>query len=156
MGNGAKLEIWRGIVDNSKDESIAKWTGNDSFQWKIGNEKMKLFLEDIWYGNRPEKVEFPRLYRLAKDKQGTVEMYSRNEDFVDVQWEEYFVRVVFAREKDLLNKLKAMVEKRKLINEVEDRLRWKHDRKGVLSVKRLTELLIGGGVPALNFSFDKI
>ncbi|KAH1073759.1 hypothetical protein J1N35_026087 [Gossypium stocksii] len=54
------LVVWKGIVENSKDLFVAKWMGFDSFRWEIGNGDKCLFWEDIWCGNRPLRVEYPR------------------------------------------------------------------------------------------------
>ncbi|KAK5837396.1 hypothetical protein PVK06_013206 [Gossypium arboreum] len=60
--------LWRGIVENAKDEKVSKWVGPEAFFWKIGNRKSTLFWWDIWCGDRPLKSVFPRLFRLAKNK----------------------------------------------------------------------------------------
>lgn len=39
--------IWRGIVENSKDESVDKWMGNKEFRWEVGNGKSTLFWVDL-------------------------------------------------------------------------------------------------------------
>ncbi|KAK5837223.1 hypothetical protein PVK06_013033 [Gossypium arboreum] len=73
--------VCRGMVENSKTANVAKWVGNDSFRWLIGNDKSVLFWEDIWCGNRPLKTEFLRLFRLVKAKKEVVEAFSRKFGF---------------------------------------------------------------------------
>ncbi|KAH1040222.1 hypothetical protein J1N35_041965 [Gossypium stocksii] len=69
-----KEVLWlkRGIVENSKDAKVSKWVGSESFFWKIGNRNSGLFWWDIWCRNRPLKLLYPRLFRLAKHKESTI------------------------------------------------------------------------------------
>ncbi|MBA0721296.1 hypothetical protein Golax_008855 [Gossypium laxum] len=64
--------VWKRIVENAKDSKVAKWIGKESFRWLIGNGNMKMFWEDIWYGEQPLRLEFPRLFRLVNNKKGEV------------------------------------------------------------------------------------
>ncbi|MBA0555439.1 hypothetical protein Golob_025618, partial [Gossypium lobatum] len=44
----------------------------------VGNGRMTVFWEDIWCCSRPLKMEFPRVFRLARRKKGMVADYSSN------------------------------------------------------------------------------
>lgn len=84
--------IWRVIMENSKDSRVEKWMGHKEFRRKIGNGKPTMFWVDVWCENKPLKVEFPRLYRLVKIKNGLVTDYSNNNGFNNVKWEDYFYK----------------------------------------------------------------
>lgn len=79
-------------MENAKDARIKKWTDNVSFRCELGNGKMTLFWEDNWCRSRPLKGEFSRLFQLEKFKASKVEMYTKNNGFIEVIWEEIFVR----------------------------------------------------------------
>lgn len=83
--------VWRGIVKNSLDARVARWMGDKDFSWKIGNGKVTFFWVDKWCGNGPLNLDFPRLFRLAKLKNGSVFYYSFNSGFCNVKWEDLFV-----------------------------------------------------------------
>ncbi|MBA0692832.1 hypothetical protein Goari_010363 [Gossypium aridum] len=78
--------VWRGVVENSKDANMSKRVGNEAFCWRVGNGRMTMFWVDIWCSNCPLKLEFLRLFRLARQKGGTVADYSRNNGFGRVKW----------------------------------------------------------------------
>ncbi|TYH29996.1 hypothetical protein ES288_A01G058600v1 [Gossypium darwinii] len=77
-------QVWRGIVENSLDASVARWVRDKDFSWKIGNGKTTFFWKDKWCGKDPLKVDFPRLFHLAKLKYGSVFDYSSNSGFSNV------------------------------------------------------------------------
>lgn len=115
-----------------------------------------MFREDIWRGNRPLRVEYPRLFRLAKIKNEVVKDYSLLNGFKEVNWLDFFTRPLLDRELVSLIGLKEKVGMKVLVSDVEDRLIWVHDSKGVFSVKKLSKLLLEVGVEDLSFNFDKI
>ncbi|KAH1115508.1 hypothetical protein J1N35_008886 [Gossypium stocksii] len=39
--------VWRGIIENSKDDVVSKWVGTDSFYWQIGNGKEKVMINRL-------------------------------------------------------------------------------------------------------------
>ncbi|TYH05233.1 hypothetical protein ES288_A08G067400v1, partial [Gossypium darwinii] len=101
-----------------------------------------MFWEDIWRGNRPLRVEYPRLFRLAKIKNEVVKDYSLLNGFKEVNWLDFFTRPLLDRELVSLIGLKEKVGMKVLVSDVEDRLIWVHDSKGVFSVKKLSKLLL--------------
>ncbi|MBA0692313.1 hypothetical protein Goari_009884, partial [Gossypium aridum] len=115
-----------------------------------------MFWVDIWCGNSPLKLEFPRLFRLAKLKNGMVIDYSNNSGFSKVKWEDIFIRPLLDRELGILSRLTERVKSVVLVPDLEDSLNWTHDNKGEFSVKKLTNLLIEGEGDEINFAFDKI
>lgn len=127
--------VWKGIMENTKDPFVEKWMGIDSFRWEIGKGNKCLFWEDIWCGVRPLRVDFPRLFWLAKIKNGSVKDYSFLNCFKEVNWLDFFIRPLLDRELALLNWLKEIVCIKVLIPYVEDRLIWVHDNKREFSVK---------------------
>lgn len=98
-------KVWRGIVENSLDASVVRWLGDKNFSWKIGNGKTTLFWEDKWCGKDSLKVDFPRLFRLAKLKYASVFDYSSYYGFSNVNWEDIFVRPLLDREMGILSRL---------------------------------------------------
>ncbi|TYH19946.1 hypothetical protein ES288_A05G392700v1 [Gossypium darwinii] len=137
--------VWRGIVENAKDTIVARWTGIESFRWLVGNGHSILFWEDVWCGDRPLRVEFPRLFRLALNKNGLVKDFSMSNGFMEVNWADFFSRPQLDREMHMVSWLREAKSSMFLSPEVEDKLLWIHDRKCVFSVKKLTELLLSDG-----------
>ncbi|KAA3453163.1 TSL-kinase interacting protein 1-like [Gossypium australe] len=148
--------VWRGIVENAKDSKVAKWMGNESFRWLVGNGNLIIFWEDIWCGDRPLRVEFPRLFRLALNKSGLVKEFLSLNGFKEINWAEFFSRSLLDREIIMVSRLKEVVSCLVLIPKEEDRLIWIHDKKGVFSVRKLTKLLISVDVADCRFAFDRI
>ncbi|KAA3463550.1 Retrovirus-related Pol polyprotein LINE-1 [Gossypium australe] len=148
--------VWRGIVENAKDAEVSKWVRSESFFWKIGNGKSTLFWWDIWCGNRPLKVLFPRLFRLAKNKVSTVVDSLNYSGNGSVNWGDWFSRPLLDREnemcKDMANKVSGTV----LLSEVEDRLYWINDKFGVFLVKKCPDLLILDDEADVNFACSEV
>lgn len=149
-------KVWRGIVENSLDASVVRWLGDKNFSWKIGNGKTTLFWEDKWCGKDSLKVDFPRLFRLAKLKYASVFDYSSNYGFSNVNWEDIFVRPLLDREMGILSRLIDRVSCVVMVPEVEDRILWDHEKDGEFSVKQLSKLLSKGEGEGPVFVFDKI
>lgn len=78
------------------------------FRCYIGNGKLTMFWVDIWCGNRALKLEFPRLFRLAKLKEWRVVNYSNKCGFSNVKWEDLFIRPLLNRELEILSLLKRL------------------------------------------------
>ncbi|TYJ28564.1 hypothetical protein E1A91_A06G008500v1 [Gossypium mustelinum] len=103
---GSNAKQWRfGIVENSFDARVNMWMGDKDFKWKVGNGKYTLFWGDHWCGNCPLKFEFPRLFHLAKFKNGSVFYYSLEGGFCNVNWEGFFVRALLDREWGMISRL---------------------------------------------------
>lgn len=81
-------------------------------------------------------------------------MYAKNGGFSEVKWEDFFIRM--DKERDMLDRFKAEVEKERIILYKEDYLRWMHGNKGEFSVKKLSNLLLEDGELDTDFDFDKI
>ncbi|TYG85797.1 hypothetical protein ES288_A13G084000v1 [Gossypium darwinii] len=126
---GNPVQFWKCIVENAKDSTVARWTGIESFRWL-----------DVWCRDRPLRVEFQRLFHLVLNKKGKVIDFSTSNE----------------REVQMVSSLKEAMSCRILFPEVEDRLLWKHDNKGVFSVIKLTELLLTVGKVDMCNDFDKI
>ncbi|TYH21059.1 hypothetical protein ES288_A04G012500v1 [Gossypium darwinii] len=126
---GSNAKQWRAIVENSFDVRLNRWIGDKDFKWK-----------DHWCGNCPLKFEFPRLFRLAKFKNGSVFYYSA---LLDREW-------------GMISRLLDWVGGVVLIPEVEDRILWKHDKNGEFSVKQLTKLMVDGVGVDFSFAFDRL
>lgn len=105
-------------MKNAKDETMAIRKG--SFCWRIRNGNTIMFWEDIWCGDCPLRVVFPRLFHLAIDKNGTVKEYLNANGFKEVNRADFFVRPLLDRELDVLNSLKEVVKSKELAFEEED------------------------------------
>ncbi|MBA0700632.1 hypothetical protein Goari_005670 [Gossypium aridum] len=116
--------FWRGIVENSKDVNVSKRVGNEALCWRVGNGRTTMFWVDIWCGNCPLKLEFPRLFRLVRQKGSMVANYSRNNVFNRLKWSELFTRSLLEREEEILCRLEDRVNSIELVPGVEDRLCW--------------------------------
>lgn len=66
----------------------------------VGDGKSVLFWEDVWCGDQPLKVDFSRLFKLAKAKNSLVFEVARNNSFVEVQWDNVFSRLLLDRERE--------------------------------------------------------
>ncbi|MBA0687558.1 hypothetical protein Goari_015084 [Gossypium aridum] len=117
----------------------------DSFSWQIGNGRMAMFWMDIWCGNHPSKQEFTRLFRLARQKEGTLADFMRNYGLSGEEWNDLFTRSLLGREEVMLSKLVVRVSSAVLVLDVEDNFCWAHDRNEELSVRKCSELLIMDG-----------
>lgn len=143
-------------MENPKDSIVARWAGIESFRWLVGNDHSILFWEDVWCRDRPLRVEFQRLFHLVLNKKGKVIDFSTSNGFKEVNWDDFFSRPLLEREVQMVSSLKEAMSCRILFPEVEDRLLWKHDNKGVFSVRKLTELLLTVGKVDMCNDFDKI
>ncbi|MFQ6627826.1 hypothetical protein Gotur_007672 [Gossypium turneri] len=130
--------------------------GNEAFCWRVGNGRTTMFWVDIWCGNCPLKLEFPRLFRLVRKKGGMVANYSRNNVFNRVKWSELFTRSLLEREEEMLCRSEDKVNSIELVPGVEDRLCWVHNSNGEFTVRKCYELLIINGGDDIIFAFDKI
>lgn len=150
------LVVWRCIVENSKLEEMSKWIEIETFRLEIGNGKSILFCKDIWCGNRPLKVVFPRMFRLAIVNNIVVKDVARNKGFEEVYWRDVFLRKLLHREVSMLNNLKTLVGSFELDPGVEDRIIWIHDSAGEFIVRKLSQLLSYDGMGAIDVPFDEI
>lgn len=134
-------------MENPKDSIVARWAGIESFRWLVGNGRSILFWEDVWCGDSPLRAEFPRLFRLALNKNSLVKDFSMLNGFMEVNWADLFSCLLLDGEIHMVSRLKEALSNIILFPEVKDRLLWIHDNKGVFSVRKLTELLlsVGGG-----------
>ncbi|TXG75230.1 hypothetical protein ES332_1Z000900v1 [Gossypium tomentosum] len=114
----------------------------DSFCWRIGNGRTAMFWMDIWCGNLPLKQEFPRLFRLTRQKEGTIADFIRNYGFCREEWNDLFTRSLLGKEEVMLSKLVERVSSTVLVSDVEDKFCWANDRNGEFSVRKCSEILI--------------
>ncbi|KAK5834313.1 hypothetical protein PVK06_018190 [Gossypium arboreum] len=148
--------VWRGIVENAKDEKVSKWVGPEAFFWKIGNGKSTLFWWDILCEDRPLKTVFPRLFHLAKNKVSTVAESLSNSGTGFVNWDGWFFRTLLDRKKETCKSLADRMIGTILISDKEDRSCWSNDKLGVFSVKKCSKLLILEDESDINFDCGKV
>ncbi|TYG96154.1 hypothetical protein ES288_A11G325300v1 [Gossypium darwinii] len=102
----------------------------DSFYWQIGNGRTTLFWMDIWFGNRPLKQDFPRLFLLARQKKSSVADFLRNPEFYKDEWNELVTRFLLGMVEVMLSRLVERVSSTVLVPDVDDKLCWVIDRNG--------------------------
>ncbi|KAL8527231.1 hypothetical protein ACS0TY_005202 [Phlomoides rotata] len=69
-GSGQWSSWWRDVVRNTMEEK-GMWF-KDRLERVIGDGKNTLFWEDNWVGGEVLRAKFPRLFRLSRDKDGSV------------------------------------------------------------------------------------
>lgn len=87
----------------------------------------------MWCKNRPLKVEFPRLFRLATVKNCLVKEVAQTIALKRCIERKFFLRKLLDREICMVDKLKTMVGSFELNVDVEDRIIWIHDSGGVFN-----------------------
>jgi hypothetical protein len=63
---GRMTHFWKGVLEVKDD--FFKYCKN-----VVGNDKLVSFWRNIWCGDLPLSVRFPRLFDLARDKDNSVE-----------------------------------------------------------------------------------
>ncbi|XP_039050056.1 uncharacterized protein LOC120191133 [Hibiscus syriacus] len=159
LGNIKDASItWKGIISNLQSEETEKWMCGNSFRWQVGDGKIVLFWEDVWYGDKALRSRYPRLYRLVSRKFISVdEMFSADE-WLSQDLPALFNRQLLDRERVIVHRIKGEVDRIKIISYVPDRILWVHENDGIFKVKKLSELLMCNGnfEDADLFCYDKI
>ncbi|KAL4290702.1 hypothetical protein GQ457_14G020890 [Hibiscus cannabinus] len=104
------LVVWRGIANNWKNPNVSSWMSTKAFRWQLGDGRTTLFWEDMWCGEKPFRVVFNRLYRLAWNK-GVVSEMDGQYGLQDVIWELQFSRNLLDREKQMVLALEMALNK---------------------------------------------
>ncbi|KAL4352206.1 hypothetical protein GQ457_06G015670 [Hibiscus cannabinus] len=148
--------IWKGIVNNLKQAGVAKWMNSEAFKWVVGDGNFVLFWEDVWCGDSSFRVKFARLYRLASNKGTLVADLAINDEFIIFNWQSWFTRELLKREMPLVKELHSKILNTKLIQGVQDRIIWIHEKSGLFTVKKLTNILLNSDVEWPDFNFGRL
>ncbi|KAL4283695.1 hypothetical protein GQ457_16G028320 [Hibiscus cannabinus] len=100
----------------------------EELEWIEGDGHSVLFWEELWCGEAPLRVSFPRLYGLVKEKGLTVATVFGNGDSSNIDWDFVFSRYLLERELPYLSSIKKLVEDIKLGFNSSDKIIWMQDK----------------------------
>ena len=128
------------------------WRGQqqvkDKFKWgatfSLGNGENILFWEDVWAGNIPLKLEFPKLYDYCYNKNCLV-----SDCWVEGEW-----RIELRRSLDMAELLQweqlLHTLNQKIISDASDQVSCVLERSGSYSTRSMYRLLSDGGTEWKN------
>ena len=95
--------------------------------FKVGDGSLIRFWDDVWCGEEPLKLAYPKLYRIACDKEGPVA------DFVqcrghEVHWEVSFTRLAQDWELESISSFLELLYSVKIQSYERDKMCWKPAR----------------------------
>ncbi|KAE8713501.1 hypothetical protein F3Y22_tig00110206pilonHSYRG00009 [Hibiscus syriacus] len=132
--------IWRGIVNNFiKDDAIGGCLRSHA-KLQIGNGKSISFWSDLWIGEFPLKLLFPRIFALSTNKLGTVVDFG-SFDSNGWGWNIQTRRSLCDWEIEQLAELLDMLKNINLLEHLEDCLLWDGSGEGLFSVKACRRVL---------------
>ena len=118
LSNGVKgSQFWKGV---KKIRSKFKWGAT----FKFVNGRNILFWEDVWVGNIPLRLEFPKLYEWCYNKKCLV-----SDCWMDGEWQIDFCRPFGQEEIQQWEALLQQIEKEK-ISSTGDQVKWAFERRG--------------------------
>ncbi|GKU93956.1 hypothetical protein SLEP1_g7505 [Rubroshorea leprosula] len=119
--------LWKDILSIGRDDERASACFIDGFIQKLGDGSKTRFWKDVWLGNSPLMVDFPRLFNLTRSKDLLVaDLKQPNIDGWAFQWR----RPPFGRELDELGVLENILEKVFIPYDRADQVTWKHNLVG--------------------------
>ena len=108
--------------------------------FSLGNGKSILFWEDVWIGDTPLRLEFPRLYDYCYNKTSLV-----SDCWVDGEWRIDFRRSLDPSDLTQWDHLLRVLAQTS-ISDTEDKVRWALEKKGVFSTRSMYHFLSDRGV----------
>jgi len=112
-----RSQFWRGLLQV-----------RDKFKWgatfSLGNGKSILFWEEVWIGDTPLRLEFPRLYDYCYNKTSLV-----SDCWVEGDWRIDFRRSLDQSDLTQWNHLLRVLAQTS-ISDTEDKVRWALEKKG--------------------------
>ncbi|XP_024636614.1 uncharacterized protein [Medicago truncatula] len=103
-------------------EGVARWF-EDNTRRIMGDGRDILFWHDIWVGEIPLKIKFPRLYELVEDKECSV-ADARRVIGPDRGWESLWRRRLLAWEEESVRECSVLLHNIVLQENVHDAWRW--------------------------------
>lgn len=114
------LLMFKDIWTSRHQDDSQQWLSNKMFKWNLGDVKIISFWKDWWWGSGPLCTSFSRLFKLANDKDISVQKMCSLGRFQDLNlWK----RVLRGWESDAEFQLMDIVDNLRLIN-VKDSLLW--------------------------------
>jgi hypothetical protein len=124
-------QFWQGL------EKAREWYEKGT-RWKVGNGKKVRFWHDIWLGNCPLKIKFPRLYRISRQQDFSVS------DLREVDWNLDLRRRLGNEEVVEWNDLQEALELA-VFSGGEDEVIWALEASGKFTTKSLYRLMKNSG-----------
>ncbi|CAL5365331.1 unnamed protein product [Camellia sinensis] len=146
--------VWKDIVSVISANSVAAEFFSQNFRIIVGNGERIHFWTDRWFNDMSLRSEFPRLFSLSVEKEGSLQFfYHRKGPGSD--WKLAFRRSLLAWEEEEVHRLNVLLAEVPNLNPItEDHCLWRASNSGVFSVasmwKRL-ELANGPTVPITKF-----
>ncbi|CAL5376573.1 unnamed protein product [Camellia sinensis] len=145
-------KIWANIIYTVESRAELMQFFKSNVVVKIGDGRRIRFWFDCWVGGVCLRDEFPRLYSLSVDKQGSVFMFHNNRD-VYGNWVLNFRRPLFVWETEELSRLLQHLSSPPLLRaNVADCLTWNATASGGFSVSSVYYYLHRIGI--LNANVD--
>lgn len=117
-------QFWRGL---NKIKHGFSW----GVVFKVNNGKLTRFWEDVWKGETPLRIAYPKLYDLSNNKSGLVCDF-----YVDGTWQINFRSSLVAQDlpiwEDLMNQLDGVQ-----FNSDRDEFRWALEKTGQFTTKSM-------------------
>jgi hypothetical protein len=141
-GDRSSSAWWRSIcrLREGVGEGIGNWFDNN-IRRVVGDGKSTFFWHDIWVGDVPLKVKFPRIYDLSLYKDCSVEMMRRLIGSVDGR-ERLWRRRLLAWEEESVRECSVLLLDIVLQDNVDDIWRWLLDPIHGYSVRMAYRFLI--------------
>lgn len=135
--NGSESNMWSDILSVAKSIPGLLEFFLSKFQIKVGNGNRVAFWHDRWMLNVHLKKEFPRLFMLSMEKEGTLSSFMQRRDNAGV-WKLLFRRPLLAWEEGEVIRLHEVIRNVPCINlELQDSVSWAASSSGVFTVASL-------------------
>ena len=116
----------------------------DKFAFSVGNGRRVRFWEDRWCGDKALSISFPSLYALATSKEvWVVEVWDTIGEVGG--WNPRFLRPFNNWEFEMVERFLFSLQGKRVVFNLEDKLRWKEAKGGNFSIKSFYSALEGGG-----------
>ncbi|KAG2644017.1 hypothetical protein PVAP13_2KG399500 [Panicum virgatum] len=126
-------QFWRGV---NKIKHGFSWGA----VFEVKNGKSVRFWDDVWEGDTPLRITYPRLYDLSNDKTHLVRDLLKDGD-----WHLNFRRSLSESEmetwEDLMNRLEGV-----LLNNEPDKVRWALEKSGMFTTRSMYRWFMHRGV----------
>lgn len=145
--------VWKGIVSSISSNTAVAEVFEQNFKLIIGNWEMIQFWTDRWFNSRSLRNDFPRLFSLSIDKEGTLKCFYQRKGR-DTDWKLEFRRPLLAwEEEEEVQRLALFLSEAPILNHTaEDSCSWLANSSGVFSVALVWQRMEVAKGPMLNIS----